>query len=60
MFTIKYKSDGSIDLCKARLMAKGFTLTYGIDSLETFALVTKLNTIFIFFSLVANLDLSLQ
>lgn len=31
VFTVKYKSDGSIERYKARLVAKGFTQTYGID-----------------------------
>ena len=30
VFTLKYKSDGTLDRYKARLIAKGFTQTYGI------------------------------
>ena len=56
VFTIKYRFDGSIDRYKACLMAKGFTQTYGIDYLETFAPVSRLNTIRILLSLAANLD----
>ena len=37
-------------------MTKGFTQTYGVDYLETFAPVAKLNTVRILFSLAANLD----
>ena len=31
IFTIKYLSDGSIERCKATLVAQGYTQTYGID-----------------------------
>lgn len=31
MFTLKYKSDRSLDMYKARLVAKGFTQTHGVD-----------------------------
>ncbi|XP_019087510.1 PREDICTED: uncharacterized protein LOC109127357 [Camelina sativa] len=44
IFTIKYKSNGEIERYKARLVARGFTQTYGEDYLETFALVAKLHT----------------
>ena len=30
-FTIKYKADGTLDRYKMRLVAKGYTQTYGID-----------------------------
>ena len=56
MFTVKYKSDGSLERYKARLVAKGFTQTYGIDSLETFAPVPKLNSIRVLLSLATNLE----
>src|ERR1700722_9218271 len=41
----KFKSDGSIDKYKARLVEKGYSQTKGIDYAETFAPVVKLNTI---------------
>ncbi|XP_052199622.1 retrovirus-related Pol polyprotein from transposon RE1 isoform X2 [Diospyros lotus] len=56
VFTVKYKSDGSIDRYKARLVAQGYSQTYGIDYEETFAPVAKLNSIRIFLSIVVNLD----
>ncbi|KAL2480418.1 Cysteine-rich RLK (Receptor-like protein kinase) 8 [Abeliophyllum distichum] len=54
IFTIKLKQDVSLDLHKARLIAKGFTQTYGIDYQETFAPVAKLNTIHARLSLATN------
>ena len=54
MFTIKSKADGSVERYKAKLVAKGFTQTYGIDYQETFAPVAKINLIRVLFSLVVN------
>ena len=60
MFTIKYKSNGIVKRYKAGLVAKGFTQTYEIDYQETFAFVTKLNTIQTLLSLAANVDWPFQ
>ncbi|RVW25301.1 Retrovirus-related Pol polyprotein from transposon RE1 [Vitis vinifera] len=60
IFTIKYKADGSVERFKARLVARGFTQSYGIDYQETFAPIAKLNTIRILLSLAVNQDWCLQ
>ena len=54
VFTVKYKSDGSIERYKVRLVAKEYAQTYEIDYLETFAPVAKMNTIQVLLSLAAN------
>ena len=60
VFTIKYNSDGTIERYKTRLVAKGYTQTYGVDYEETFAPVAKMNTIQILMSLAVNLNWKLK
>lgn len=60
IFTIKYKADSTIEHFKARLVAKRYTQTYGIDYTETFVTVAKINTIRVLLSLAVNLDWPLQ
>lgn len=55
-----YKANGMIDRYKVRLVAKGYTQTYGVDYHRTFAPVAKLNTIRVLLSLAANLDWPLK
>ena len=45
VYTLKYRADGSLERYKARLVTKGYPQTYGIDYLETFALVAKMNIV---------------
>ena len=59
IFTVKYKSDESIDRYKARLVAQRFSQTYGIDYEKTFASVAKLNFIWVLLFVAVNLDFPL-
>ena len=60
IFTIKYNSNGTLERYKARLAAKGFTQTFGIDYLETFPSMEKLNSIRVLLSMAVDLDRPLQ
>ncbi|TYK16799.1 reverse transcriptase [Cucumis melo var. makuwa] len=56
LFTLKYKADGTLDRHKTRLIAKGFTQTYGVDYVEIFSPVAKLNTVRVLLSEAVNKD----
>ncbi|KAI9178342.1 hypothetical protein LWI28_025344 [Acer negundo] len=60
VFTVKYKSNGTIDRYKAGLVSKGYTQTYEIDYQETFAPMAKMNDVRVILSLTVNLDWPLQ
>lgn len=44
LFKVKYLPDGSVERYKARLVARGFTQTHGVDYFDTYAPVAKMIT----------------
>jgi len=57
---VKHRAYGSIERYKAQFVVKGYTQTYGIDYLETFSLIAKMNTVRVLLSLAANYGWELQ
>ena len=60
IFKLKYKSDGSVDRYKARLMAKGFYQQPGLDYGETFSPVIKPSTVRTVCSLAVSMGWSIR
>jgi hypothetical protein len=54
IFTVKQTLEGKIDRYKARLVANGYSQTYGIDYDETFAPVAKMDTVRTLISCAVN------
>ena len=59
-FYYKTQINGTVERFTARLVAKGYTQTYGIDYLETFAPVAKMNTVRVLLPLASRNDWSLH
>ena len=60
VYSVKLRSDGSLDLYKARLVALGHRQEYGIDYEETFAPVAKMTTVRTILAIAASKSWSLQ
>jgi len=56
ILSVEFKPDGEIKRYKAKLVAQGYTQTYGIDYEETFTPIAKINSIKVLLSLAVNLD----
>jgi hypothetical protein len=53
VFMVKMMVDGSIERFKARLIARGFSQTYGLDYDQTFAPTVRMDTLWLFLGIVA-------
>ncbi|KAK6131582.1 hypothetical protein DH2020_034596 [Rehmannia glutinosa] len=60
VFRVKYNANGDVDKFKARLVARGFEQTAGVDFHETFSPVIKPCTIRLIFTLVVTNQWSIQ
>lgn len=60
VFTLKLKTDGSIERYKARLVAKGYNQTACVDSEETFSPISKLNTVKLMISIATTYNWDLH
>jgi hypothetical protein len=60
VFKIKQGANGEVERYKARLVARGFTQTYGVDYNETFAPVTKFASIRYILALAALEDMEIH
>ena len=60
VFKVKTKAYGTLDKCKAHLVARGFTQIQGIDYMETFSHVVKTNSIKVLLALATQYDFEIH
>jgi hypothetical protein len=60
VFKIKQGANGEVERYKAKLVARGFTQTYGVDYNETFAPVAKFTSIRCILTLAALEDMEIH
>ncbi len=60
VFKIKHRVDGEVERYKARLVARGFTQTFGVDYNETFAPIAKFVSICCILALTAIVDMEIH
>ena len=53
IYKVKFSADGSVEKCKAKFVARGFSQKEGIDYDETFAPVARYNSIWVIISLAS-------
>lgn len=53
VYSIKFRSDGSLDIYKARLVALGNRQEYEVDYEETFSPIAKMSTVLLVLAIVA-------
>ena len=54
VFTVKVNTNGSMARLKAKLVAKGYAQTYGVDYSDTFSPIAKLNSVRLFISITTS------
>jgi hypothetical protein len=60
VFKIEQGTNGDVECYKAKLVARGFTQTYGVDYNETFALVAKFTSIHCIIALTTLKDMEIH
>jgi len=60
VLTNKFKADGSLERRKARVVAKGFAQRPGVDFIESFAPVARLESVRLIMAMAAELSMSIE